>query len=311
MKRNGIFLLILSVLAFGWTSCDDDDNNMDEATGELSLEVTDAPIDDSRVEATFVTISDIRLGGNSLEGYQETTVDVYALQNGMTELLADSEVEAGTYQTIELDLNYDTDADGNSPGCYVEDSEGTQHPLGTGEQTVSLSTDLSVEADSRVEYVLDFDLRKCIERSEGASEYQFTGNTDLEAGLRLINKNRAGIIEGNCEDSFSSSDRIVVYAYAEGTYNRNTETQEQNGRAFANAENSASVQANGNYELHFLEEGNYELVFASYEEDAEGNMELQGTLELDVLSSINIDNITVDAGATVTLDVLVTGLLGL
>lgn len=303
--------MVLALLSLGWMACDDDDDNMNETSGELRLEVTDAPIDDSQIEATFVTITDIRLDGSSVEGFQESTVDVYALQNGATELLVDAEVEAKSYQTIELDLNYDTDEDGNSPGCYVVDADDNQHALGSGEQTLSLSTDLMVEVDSRSEYVLDFDLRKCIERSSGASDYQFTGTGELETGIRVVNRDNSGVIEGDCEDEVSSSDRIVVYAYAEGTYNRDNETQMQNGRAFANAVNSGSVQSTGTYELYFMEEGSYELIYASYEEDAEGNMELQGTLELDILSSIGSNVVTVDAGQSVTLDVLVTGLLDL
>jgi len=303
--------MALLVLSLGWTACDDDDDNMEAASGELSMEITDAPIDDRQVEATFVTITDLRLDGSSVEGFQQTTVDVYALQNGRTELLANTEVEADSYQTIELDLDYDTDAEGNSPGCYVVDADGDQHALGSGQQTLSLSTDLVVEADSRSEYVLDFDLRKCIERSNGTSDYQFAGTGDLEAGVRVVNKSNSGLIAGNCEDNFSSSDRIVVYAYAEGTYTREDEIQMQNGRAFANAENSASVQSNGDYELFFIEEGSYELIYASYEEDAEGNMELQGTLELDILSSIGSNVVTVNAGTSVTLDVLITGILDL
>jgi hypothetical protein len=121
MQQKVIFLMALLVLSLGWTACDDDDDNMEAASGELSMEITDAPIDDRQVEATFVTITDLRLDGSSVEGFQQTTVDVYALQNGRTELLANTEVEADSYQTIELDLDYDTDAEGNSPGCYVVD----------------------------------------------------------------------------------------------------------------------------------------------------------------------------------------------
>lgn len=314
MKPNAVFLIIFGLLALGWTACNDDNddnNNMDVASGELRLEITDAPIDDSRIEATFVTISEIRLDGATLEGYQTSTFDVYALQNGLLGLLIEAEVEAGSYQMLELDLNYDTDAEGNSPGCYVLDSDGNTHVLGSGMETLSLSTDLVVEAETRSDYVIDFDLRKCIERSSGASDYQFTGTGELEAGIRVINRNQTGVINGNCEDNFSSSDQIIVYAYTEGTYNRSNEIQQQNGRAFANAENSTRVQSDGTYEMFNMEEGSYELIFASYEEDAEGNMELKGTLELDILSSLDDNIVSVNAGSSVSLDVLVTGIIDL
>ena len=109
---------------------------MDLLKGDLRLEITDAPIDDRRIEATFITISEIRLDGDPIEGYQTSTFDVYALQNGLLDVLVEAEVESGSYQVLELDLNYDTDAEGNSPGCYVLDSDGTTHMLGMGEETL-------------------------------------------------------------------------------------------------------------------------------------------------------------------------------
>ncbi len=313
MKSNAIFLIALSLFALSWAACSEDDNkiddNIDVVKGELRLQLTDAPIDDSRIAATFITISEIRLDGQPLDGYTASTIDVYALQNGRLELLVDVEVESRKYETLELDLNYATDADGNSPGCYVLDSDGDKHTLGSGEQTLSLSADLDVKPEAGSIYIIDFDLRKCIQRSTGASDYQFAGIGELEAGVRVLERTQTGAINGICQDDFTSSDQIVVYAYPEGTYNRSNETQLQNGRAFANAENSTRVESDGTYDLFLLEEGSYELVFASYEENSEGEMELKGTLELDILSPINTNIVTVTRNQFVSLDVLVTGLL--
>jgi len=315
MKSNAVFLIVLSLFALSWAACSEDDNTNDDdidvVKGELRLQLTDAPIDDSRIAATFITISEIRLDGQPLDGFTESTIDVYALQDGRLELLVDVEIESRIYETLELDLNYATDADGNSPGCYVLDSDGDKHPLGSGEQTLSLGPDLDVKPEAGSIYIIDFDLRKCIERSTGASDYQFAGTGELEAGVRVVNRYNVGAIFGNCEDNFSSSDRIIVYAYTEGSYNRSDEIQQQNGRAFANAENSTRVESDGTYELFLLEEGSYELIFASYEENSEGEMELKGTLELDILSSLNDNIVTVNARSSVSLDVLVTGIIGL
>src|SRR6056297_617525 len=315
INLNPFFLLIFGLFAFSLSSCSDENNNennnMDLLKGDLRLEITDAPIDDRRIEATFITISEIRLDGDPIEGYQTSTFDVYALQNGLLDVLVEAEVESGSYQVLELDLNYDTDAEGNSPGCYVLDSDGTTHMLGMGEETLTLSTNLDIKPETTSNFIIDFDLRKCIERSNGASDYQFTGTGELEAGVRVVNRSNIGAIFGNCEDNFSSSDQIVVYAYTEGSYNRSNEVQQQNGRAFANAENSTKVESDGNYQIFFLEEGSYELVFASYEENAEGIMELKGTLELDILSPLNDNIVTVNPPFSVRLDVLVTGIIGL
>jgi hypothetical protein len=38
----------------------------------LKIELTDAPIDDTRVEGVFVTIADVKVDGQSLEGIQQS-----------------------------------------------------------------------------------------------------------------------------------------------------------------------------------------------------------------------------------------------
>ena len=81
---------------------------------------------------------------------------------------------------------------------------------------------------------------------------------------------------------------------------------------FKNAVSSSVADGNGNYTLAFLEEGEYELHFFGYEdEDNDGRMELQGELQLSLIGNLGLDlnSVSVDANAQVSIDVSIIGLI--
>ncbi|MEZ4918587.1 MAG: DUF4382 domain-containing protein [Saprospiraceae bacterium] len=311
LSKLNVALCFLGLFGLFSSCTKEDDSNL---KGAVQFEITDAPIDDARVKSAVVTISEVRIDGTKVDGFNKTTVDLLAYQNGNTKLLFDSEMEAKSYNNVTLVLDFETDANGNAPGCYVEEQgNGVKHKLESSTNEITLNQAFTVTS-SGARSVIDFDLRKCIrEELNGSDDFDFVSETELKSGIRIVNKNQAGVIMGKCTDTFSSSDKLIVYAYKKGEYNRNTEIQGQGESQleFANAVSSAAVDANGNYSLHFLEPGDYELHFCSYEENNEGKMELKGTLLLDVLTAIDLGAINVDASASVTVDVLVTGLLPL
>ena len=305
MKTYKLSFLSLLLLFFIAVSC-----QKEGSSGKAQVEITDAPIDNANISGTFVTISEIKMDGKSVEGFNKTTIDLMAYQNGDTKLLGNFDLDAKTYSTLTLVLDHDTDASGASPGCYVLDVNGTKHALATATTEININKAYSVASDATSNIVIDFDLRKSIVQSSssGNDNYDFVTSAELNSALRL------GTVRGNCSDNTSNSDKIVVYAYKAGTYTRNTETQGQGSSniEFKNAVTSATVNANGDYTLSFLEEGSYEIYFASYTENSStGNFELQGTLNVNVLSTINLGGFQVGAGASVTANVAVTGLLPL
>ncbi len=311
-KKFSFLTSIIGFLVFLGSCQKDDDSNVG-LKGSAQFEITDAPIDNANVKGAFVTIAEIKVDGQSLEGFNKTTIDVLAYQNGDTKLLTNSELEAKSYNELTLVLDFENDENGDSPGCYVEENNGnTKHPLTSESNEITISHTFEVEADSQSEFVLDFDLRKCIKKEENPDDnYEFVSQSEMESGIRIVSKNNVGIIKGNCNDLVSQSDKVVVYAYKKGEYDRNTEVQGQgqSNIEFSNAITSSSLDANGNFELHFLEEGEYEIHYCSYKENSTGEMELQGTLSVDVLGSLDIGAISVDASASVTIDVLVTGVV--
>ena len=99
-----------------------------------------------------------------------------------------------------------------------------------------------------------------------------------------------------------------------GQFNRNVEVDGQGASdiEFSKAVTSATVNASGNYELHFLETGEYELVIAGYtKNNTTGQMSLKGTLTANSTNSLNLGSLNLSPGVALTVDVLVTALLPL
>ena len=115
-------MVMMSLLTMASCSKNEDDNTTPEEAEayNTSFKITDAPIDNANVDAVFVTIADVKVDGASLEGFSKTTVELSALVNGETETLGNLDLAAGSYSNIELQLDYVTDDDGNTPGCWVE-----------------------------------------------------------------------------------------------------------------------------------------------------------------------------------------------
>jgi len=315
MKFKNLKLLVsMSCLILILAACNEDDaapRNM----GSVQFEITDAPIDDASVKSVFVTVADIKVDGQSISGFNKTTIDVLAFQNGNTSFLADTELEAKTYTDLTLVLDFENDENGDQPGCYVAEEDGsTKHPLFSSSNEISVQSNFEVISDLESKVVVDFDLRKCVQReNKQDDQYEFVSNAEFRSGIRVVTKNETGVVKGKCNDSVSNSDKIVVYAYKKGEYNRDTETsaQGQSEIEFANAVSSSSVNASGNFEMHFLEKGDYELVYCSYKENAQNEMKLEGTLMIGVLGTINLSSVSVDAAATVDVEVNVSGMLPL
>lgn len=312
MFRNFLFSAIaLSMLIF--TSCQKDDDG-DDFQGTLQLEITDAPVDDANVKSVFVTVADVKVNGQSLEGFNKTTVDLMTLQNGNTTDLVMTDLDAKSYSNITLVLDHESDESGNPVGCYLETVDGTKHTLTSSDIDIQVDYDFDVASNSTTNLVVDFDLRKSIRRtSGGSSQYSFVSSTEMNNALRVVAKNKTGTIQGSCNDEVVNNAKVIVYAYHENELNVNNEVEgsSQSDLQFHNAVSSAVVGEDGNYELHFLEEGTYELYFAPYRRNSEGELILNGTLILDVLSGVNLSLVDVDASSSTTVNINITGILPL
>jgi len=273
----------------------------------FELEITDAPVDDPAVKSVFVTISDVQIDDQSLPDFSPVTVDLLTLRNGNTSVLGSDSINVGTYNEIALILD--------TSDCYIEDVDGNRHQLVAEVEKLEVPYEFSVTEDSAVSLVVDFDLRKTIRRdlNDSIDRYEFAPASDLVNGLRIINKDEAGQLMGQITDLTGQSDMIVAYVYEKGDFDASTEAEVgEDEIQFSNAVTSTLVESDGSYHFAFLEEGEYEMHFASFDEDpVTEEVRLNGVLEVESSVQEEVLNITIEPSSTIEIDLSVTGLLPL
>jgi hypothetical protein len=321
MKLSNFFLaqvIFFIAIAMVFTNCTKDNETVGTTMkGKAEFEITDAPIDDANVQGAFVTVTAVKVDGEVISDFSGAiTIDLLAYQNGNTKVLGLGEMEAGTYTNVSLVLDYEKDVNGDIPGCYVLAADNTKHSLqnsanSTGEIIIN-SGSFVVEENSTTKLVVDFDVRKAIKQQDSPQaddQYNFVTEAELNTSLRMVNKGRTGKVNGEVNDNLGQAgDRIVVYAYKKGTFTQSIETTGQGSSSimFKNAETSSVVDANGNYNISFLSEGEYELYYVGYDDaDNDGKMEAKGFLEVSALTSLNLLGLQLDASADISVDVSV------
>jgi hypothetical protein len=307
---SGVFIALSAITIFLFTACDKDDST-NGGTASTTIKITDAAIDDASVTGAFVTISDIKLDGQSVQGFTKTTVDVNAYHNGATKTLGTFNLASKTYSNITFVLDYDMDANGASPGSYVTTTGGVKHKLQSTASSITINKSLVLSGSSSI--VADFDLRKMITRQTGgADQYDFATATELENSIRVVAESKSATIAGTLTNSVVGSGKIIAYAYKKGTYNRSTEMQASgtSNIQFKNAVSSSIVNGSGNYQLHFLESGEYEIHFANYTDtNADGQLELSGTLVVVGAVGLDLLGLNLDAGVILTANATATAIL--
>jgi len=282
-----------------------------QTKGQLNVKITDAPSDDANIQATFITVADVKVDGQSVKGFTKQTIKVSDLQSGKTELLFNGDFDARSYSNISLVLDYQSDASGNSPGCYALDNDNYKHDLNSSASDTSeikLAKSFAVDAGSTTDLVVDFDLRKSIVHNANTSEqskYKFVTSAELKNSLRIENPDKCGDIKGKANNASGTSE-VFVYVYHKGDYNANSETQGQGSSnvMFANAVTSSKVNTDGSYQLSFLEAGDYEIHVASYDKDStSGMLTFKGMMNANSsMSGLLMNSISVSASAQVELN---------
>ncbi|MDP2089143.1 MAG: DUF4382 domain-containing protein [Flavobacteriaceae bacterium] len=311
-KSFPAIMIVFLAVAISLLACENDSN--DAGTATTTIKVTDAPFDDASVTGAFVTITDIKLDGQSVQGFTKTTVDIKAYQNGATKTLGTFNLQGKTYSTITFVLDFDKDASGNAPGCYVVTTGSVKHKLQSATNSILINKSITLQGNATNSIIADFDLRKMIIYQSGGSSdhYDFATATELNNSIRVAVENKTGTISGTLTDNVSGSAKVIAYAYKKGTFNRTTEMQAQgdSGIEFKNAVNSCLVSGTGFYQLHFLENADYEIHFASYKDtNGDGKFELKGTLIVTAAGGLNLLNLILNANATLTVNASATGVL--
>lgn len=300
--------------------CMKDNDSASKLTGTANFEITDAPMDDDDVKGVFVTVAAIKVDGQAISGFHKQTIDLMAYQNGDSKLLGSTQLEEGSYDDITLVLDNQSDQDGNTPGSYVLGSDNTKHNL---QMANKIATEIKINNGSfnvteagNFNVVFDFDLRKALQyqtSSQPNDQFDFVSYAELQNAVRLVDENQTGTVHGFLTDNLNlGGDKIIVYAYAKGTYNRQTEMQGQGDSEllFKNAVTSSVVGDRNQYTLAYLNEGDYELHFIRYE-NKDGRMIPKGELDAQILTNQGLDllNLHVDAHAFIAISVLLIGVL--
>lgn len=308
-KHASFFTML--ILGIFLISCEKDTDltpDPNEKQGKLELEITDAPVDDPAVKSVFVALADVKINGQSMPDFSPVTLDLLTLQNGTTALLASDSIKVGTYNEVAFILDPDE--------CYVEDIDENRHNLDPDDVNIQLGHEFKVLEDSITKLIVDFDLRKTIQRdlSDSTDRYDFVSGEDLAKGLRILDKSTAGQLKGVCNDVSVGSEIIVAYLYEKGEFDASTEVDisDESELRFKNAVSSARVQEDGKYIFPFLMGGEYELHFASYlEDDSSGIVEFRGMLEVEATDVQDVLNISIEPSGKTEIDISVVGLLPL
>ncbi len=263
-------------------------------TGTLSLSVTDAPVDNAKavvVEFTGVELKP-KKGSASIHIFEDTkSINLLALQNGVSESLVDLVVDTGEYSWIRLLIN----AEEGVTDSYIDLLDDTRWPLyiPSGAETgLKLHGKFVVAAGGNHNFTVDFDLRKSVNlpSSEGA-DYK------LRPSLRIVDELLVGSIQGEVTADLVTaegcSDNSSVYLYEDSSAITGEEGSENPPLS------SANITMNGDdqyvYHLAFVEAGEYTVAFTCQATD-----DLPDTEES--ISITNATDVTVIADETETVN---------
>src|SRR5690606_23739051 len=146
-----------------------------------------------------------------------------------------------------------------SADSYIPFDDGSTEELESPSGTSSgykVKGSFDVAANTTTELVADIDLGKALVVT-GQNNYM------LRLRGRLVVAESTSTIGGTVEGNIGASERVVVYAYREGTFDDSEESEPaEESTRFENSVNSAIVNEDGSYTLAFMEEGEYELIIA-------------------------------------------------
>lgn len=261
--------------------------------GRLRIEITDAPLDDVEVEAVYITVSGVALDDEIYYLQKPKTIELSALTEGKTEVLLDQNVPALIYWEMSLILDYESDAYGTGPGCYILRRDGTKHSIGdrlTASDRVTIpSSHLEVSENRYTQAIIDFDLRKAIRysNSPGVIDYRF--RSDLSQALRLVSDKHFMLSGHLIDDLHFRGDKTIVYLYDRNSFSQDDAWMLPEDRRFDDAISSAVVQQNGAFQMHFLERGLYQIVVVNYYNTALGTMTSESVLEVCLTDRVDLN----------------------
>ena len=297
------------------------------STGELSIGVTDAPVDEASsvvVEFTGVIIqpaSGDRLefdfdqlecsetgtpcvvdadctGGTDVCIDTPRQIDLLALNGGGSETILDGvTVPAGHYNWLRLKVNAECD----TLDSFIEIPGDINSPYSlhvpSGSQTgLKLVRGFDVPAGGIASFTIDFDLRKSVNHPEGQGNC--SGNYKLKPALRLVDNTDIGSISGTVSSGLiedaSCTGGNAVYVFTEHNI-----TPDDVDEIDADPVTSAMVNFDDFmqeyvYKAAFLSSGNYTIAFTCQAGNDDPKVDESPTLN--PITFVGTTNVEVSAG---------------
>jgi len=196
--KTSLFLaVVVGLFAYG---CDLN-SDLETGTGTMQVKMHDAPVDYDEVNIAVERVEVNRSGSD--QGWvtisePNEVYNILELVNGEFALLADAELETGTYQQIRLILS-----DNNT---VVIDGESFKMTVPSGAQT-GLKLNINAEIEEGIVYtlLLDFDANRSVVKRGATNQYN----------LRPVIRATSEAISGNIAGTVSPVEaRATVYALA-------------------------------------------------------------------------------------------------
>jgi hypothetical protein len=299
--RAAIVAVAIS-MALGLGACGGGGSSSD--TGQLSLGVTDAPIDEaSSVVVQFSGVA-FKRAGAAPELVQNLTpsprqLDLLQYQDGRAALLLDGvTLPAGDYQWIRLIVD-------NEPGVrdsYIALVGGEECELRVpsgAESGLKLNRGFTLPADGSVALTIDFDLRKSIHAPPGqqGTAAACTQGYLMRPTLRIVDDANVGAIAGHVDGALVTEECLPkVYVFS-GSGVTPDDIEETTGAdadplvvAGVTVENGSTAHP---YRAAFLSPGPYTVAFTCDDDDAAAD---------DTLTFTGTQSVTVQANIISTAD---------
>jgi hypothetical protein len=203
------FVLILCLLLFTIYACNNDsglDPNGKEGT--IMVRITDAPFPIDMVDSAIVMITKIEIRSTSsdtgnpfvLLSDDTTNVNLIELQNGVIQLLVETDVPVGTYDLVRLYVD--------EANIYVKDNlTPFSMKVPSGSQTgikMFVNPEIEVVSGISADLLLDFDLSRSFAVKGNPNTPAEINGFNFKPVIRAINNTSAGTIAGVVADTSST-----------------------------------------------------------------------------------------------------------
>ena len=286
-RRSALALGIAAATLLAACNTDSTSNG----TGKLTLDITDAPVDDAReVKVTFTGIT-LKHESGSPERHdfaEPRTIDLLALQGDASDSLLDSEdVRAGRYDWIRLHVEAERDT--IDSWIMIGDNQHSLYVPSGAQTGLKLVSGFEVPVNGSASFTIDFDLRKSLVKPQSGENYF------LKPALRLIDNSEIGHIAGTVDDSlYCENQGNAVYVFD----GHDADPVDINTAREDNPITTANVvydddSTDYRFKVGFLTEGDYTLAFTcdagDDDPEADDTLDFSATLNTSVTAGETTD----------------------